>query len=297
MPHIALPEDLPGITSAFAFRPETAKPMRELAEVLLRGPQHADERRARVDRRLRVVQERLPLLPCQPPRGGRASSWRQLRSRRRRDSGSSAAPVLESSRPCSRSPARCSRAARTSPRRTSSGRARRERPTGNPRHRAHRRGVLHVQPLRRRPGHLHPDRSSRPTTRWASAWREKVTSDSHAQDAEVPCASAACLLATSSAFAQDTTGAIEGASPTRPRRAIAGARVVATQPRHRLHEGDDSRRADGFYRLLLLPVGRYSVTDQRAAVRRAGARADPGQRQPDGPRQRAAGAARRSPRP
>ena len=38
MPHIALPEDLPGITSAFAFRPETAKPMRELAETLLRGP-------------------------------------------------------------------------------------------------------------------------------------------------------------------------------------------------------------------------------------------------------------------
>ncbi len=38
MPHIALPVDLPGISSAFAFRPETAKPMRELAEVLLRGP-------------------------------------------------------------------------------------------------------------------------------------------------------------------------------------------------------------------------------------------------------------------
>jgi len=38
VPHIALPEDLPGITSAFAFRPETAKPMRELAEALLRGP-------------------------------------------------------------------------------------------------------------------------------------------------------------------------------------------------------------------------------------------------------------------
>lgn len=37
MPHIALPPELPGITSAFAFRPETAKPMRELAEVLLRG--------------------------------------------------------------------------------------------------------------------------------------------------------------------------------------------------------------------------------------------------------------------
>ena len=38
MPHIRLPNDLPGITSGFAFRPETAKPMRELAEVLLRGP-------------------------------------------------------------------------------------------------------------------------------------------------------------------------------------------------------------------------------------------------------------------
>jgi uncharacterized peroxidase-related enzyme len=38
VPHIQLPPDLPGITGAFAFRPETARPMRELAEVLLRGP-------------------------------------------------------------------------------------------------------------------------------------------------------------------------------------------------------------------------------------------------------------------
>jgi uncharacterized peroxidase-related enzyme len=38
VPHIALPEGLPGITSGFAYRPETAQPMRELAEVLLRGP-------------------------------------------------------------------------------------------------------------------------------------------------------------------------------------------------------------------------------------------------------------------
>jgi uncharacterized peroxidase-related enzyme len=38
MAHIALPEGLPGITSGFAFRPETAKPMRELAHVLLHGP-------------------------------------------------------------------------------------------------------------------------------------------------------------------------------------------------------------------------------------------------------------------
>lgn len=38
MPHIALPEGFPGITAGFAFRPETAKPMRELVEVLMRGP-------------------------------------------------------------------------------------------------------------------------------------------------------------------------------------------------------------------------------------------------------------------
>ncbi len=38
MPHINLPEGLPGISSGFAFRPETAKPMRELAHILLHGP-------------------------------------------------------------------------------------------------------------------------------------------------------------------------------------------------------------------------------------------------------------------
>jgi uncharacterized peroxidase-related enzyme len=38
MPHIQLPEGLPGITGLLAFRPETAKPLLALAEVLLRGP-------------------------------------------------------------------------------------------------------------------------------------------------------------------------------------------------------------------------------------------------------------------
>jgi uncharacterized peroxidase-related enzyme len=35
MSHIPLPAELPGISSAFAFRPETAKPLRELAHILL----------------------------------------------------------------------------------------------------------------------------------------------------------------------------------------------------------------------------------------------------------------------
>lgn len=38
MPHIALPEGVPGISGGFAFRPETAKPMRELAHILLHQP-------------------------------------------------------------------------------------------------------------------------------------------------------------------------------------------------------------------------------------------------------------------
>jgi len=38
MAHIPTPAGLPGIVSLFATRPETAKPMSELAEVLLRGP-------------------------------------------------------------------------------------------------------------------------------------------------------------------------------------------------------------------------------------------------------------------
>src|ERR1039458_3215474 len=38
MPHIALPDGLPGISAGFNFRPETAKPMRELAHILLHEP-------------------------------------------------------------------------------------------------------------------------------------------------------------------------------------------------------------------------------------------------------------------
>jgi uncharacterized peroxidase-related enzyme len=38
MPHIPLPPDLPGIRGPMAFRPETAQPLNELVDVLLRGP-------------------------------------------------------------------------------------------------------------------------------------------------------------------------------------------------------------------------------------------------------------------
>src|SRR6202161_3960007 len=38
MPHIPLPDDLPAIRGAMAFRPETARPLNALVEVLLQGP-------------------------------------------------------------------------------------------------------------------------------------------------------------------------------------------------------------------------------------------------------------------
>ena len=38
MPHITLPEGLPGIRGPMAFRPETAGPLNEIVDVLLRGP-------------------------------------------------------------------------------------------------------------------------------------------------------------------------------------------------------------------------------------------------------------------
>ena len=38
MAHITLPDGLPGIRGLMAFRPETAKPLNDLVDVLLRGP-------------------------------------------------------------------------------------------------------------------------------------------------------------------------------------------------------------------------------------------------------------------
>ena len=38
MPHITLPEGLPGIVGPLTFSPDTAKPLLILAETLLRGP-------------------------------------------------------------------------------------------------------------------------------------------------------------------------------------------------------------------------------------------------------------------
>jgi len=43
MPHIELPEGLPGITGLLEYRQDTAQPIRELTQVLLRGPSTLSE--------------------------------------------------------------------------------------------------------------------------------------------------------------------------------------------------------------------------------------------------------------
>ena len=77
---------------------------------------------------------------------------------------------------------------------------------------------------------------------------------------------ARCSVAQPPAFAQDTTGTIEGAVTDTTRRVVAGARSSARN----LDTGftqETTSAADGFYRLLLLPVGRYSADRRSAAVR------------------------------
>jgi hypothetical protein len=63
MPHIQLPEGLPGIRGPMAFSPETARPLNELANALLRTDDGFKPRRTRVDCHVRFLRKRLLFLP------------------------------------------------------------------------------------------------------------------------------------------------------------------------------------------------------------------------------------------
>ena len=82
MPHIDLPEGIPGIRSGFAFRPETA----EAALRARRGPaprrEHAEPGRARADRGLRLEPERMRVLPGLAQRVRRGPARRRDGARR-----------------------------------------------------------------------------------------------------------------------------------------------------------------------------------------------------------------------
>ena len=157
LPHIDLPEGVPGIRSAMMFRPETAKPLLELAETLLRG----ENTLSRGERELIAATSRIATTAASAtPRTAR-SRGRELDegadARRQVAARLETAPVSEKLRAllaiAAQSPRAGSRSRqRTSKRARDRGRHRRR----DPRHRAHRRRVLHVQPLRRRARHLDP---------------------------------------------------------------------------------------------------------------------------------------------
>lgn len=75
MAHIQLPEGLPGIRGPMAFRPETAKPLNELAEVLLRS----ENSLSRGDRELiaTYVSSLNDCFFCQNAHGGLAQHYLQ----------------------------------------------------------------------------------------------------------------------------------------------------------------------------------------------------------------------------
>ena len=63
MPHIPLPDGLPGIRGPMAFRPETAKPLNELANILLHGPHSLTPGERELIATYVSSRERLPVLP------------------------------------------------------------------------------------------------------------------------------------------------------------------------------------------------------------------------------------------
>ena len=67
------------------------------------------------------------------------------------------------------------------------------------------------------------------------------------------------LLATRAAFAQDPTGTIEGVVTDKTSSAIAGAHVVAVNTATSFTRSATAG-PDGFFRLVLIPVGTYRVT-------------------------------------
>ena len=75
-----------------------------------------------------------------------------------------------------------------------------------------------------------------------------------------------CLLRTA-AFAQDPTGAIEGTVSDRTAAALAGAKVSVRNLDTGLTR-ETTSGTDGFYRLLLIPVGRYALTVEAAQFAR-----------------------------
>ena len=73
MSHIALADNMPGITAGFSFRPETAKPMRELAHILLHTSGHPGFTSAERELIASFVSSRNTCYFCQTSHGAAAT--------------------------------------------------------------------------------------------------------------------------------------------------------------------------------------------------------------------------------
>ena len=160
MPHIELPEGVPGIGSGFMFRPETAKPMRELAEVLLRG----DNTLSRGERELiaAYVSNLNDCMFCQASHSSFAALQLEggMAVVEQVKCDPASAPISDKLRALLAIAARVQQSGKLVTHGGRRGSARRGRHRRrDSRHGADRGCVLDVQPLRRRPGDVHADRS------------------------------------------------------------------------------------------------------------------------------------------
>ena len=159
MPH--LPPDLPGIRGPMAFRPETAKPLNELVDVLLRGPHTLSPGERELIATYVSSQNDCRVLPDDPRRDRRASPEATNRwSSTSRPNYQSAPPSRDKLKALLVIAGKTAKGGKNV---TAADVARaREQGATRPRdsrHGAHRRRVLHVQPLRGRPRDVDARRS------------------------------------------------------------------------------------------------------------------------------------------
>ncbi len=76
MAHIQVPEGVPGIRSLVMFRPETGKPLYELAQVLLRGESPLSEAERELIAAYVSHRKQLHVLHEQPCSGIKMFIWR-----------------------------------------------------------------------------------------------------------------------------------------------------------------------------------------------------------------------------
>ena len=155
MPHIDLPEGFPGISAGFTFAPKPPSPCANWPTSCSTSPTRSRRASANSSRPT-SPRATSHLLPAEP-RGRRIRP-----SRRRRSSSNAGQGRLSATAPISpklKALLVIAGKVQQDGKLVTSARCRSRAPAGrdrhrNSRHRAHRRRLLHVQPLRRRPRHL-----------------------------------------------------------------------------------------------------------------------------------------------